>query len=55
MKSLTKKIYSAVKLPQEAVDMIKDAGFELEMHDELTTPSSKEIIEKSKQAQPVPN
>ncbi len=53
MKSLTKKIYSAVKLPQEAVDMIKDAGFELEMHGELTTPSSKEIIEKSKQAQAI--
>ncbi len=45
---MTKKIYSAVKLPQEAIDIIESAGIELSMHQELTTPSEEEILEKSK-------
>lgn len=40
------KIYSAVKLPDTAVKIIKDQNIELEMHDELTTPDQNQIIEK---------
>lgn len=43
-----KKVYSAVKLPQEAIDILEDNEIELTMHDELTTPSEDEIIEKVK-------
>ncbi|WP_300410978.1 D-glycerate dehydrogenase [Lagierella sp.] len=45
---MTKSIYSAVKLPQEAIDIIKGAGIDLIMHQELTTPSEEEILNKSK-------
>ncbi|MDO4661565.1 MAG: NAD(P)-dependent oxidoreductase [Tissierellia bacterium] len=45
---MTNKIYSSVKLPKEALDLLKDEDIELEMHDELTTPSEKELLEKSK-------
>lgn len=41
------KVYSAVKLPEETVEIIKNAGIDLEMHDHLTTPSEEEIIQKS--------
>lgn len=42
------KIYSAVKLPDSAIKIIKDQNFELDMHDELTTPDQQHIIEKIK-------
>lgn len=42
------KIYSAVKLPESAVKIIKDQNIELNMHDELTTPAQKQIIENVK-------
>lgn len=42
------KIYSAVKLPDTAVKIIKDQNIELDMHDELTTPDQEQIIEKIK-------
>lgn len=45
---MSKKVYSPVKLPEESQKIIEDAGIELVMHDELTTPSEDEIIEKSK-------
>lgn len=45
---MTNKIYSSVKLPEEALELLKDEDVELEMHDELTTPSEQEILEKSK-------
>lgn len=44
------KIYSAVKLPDSAVKLITDQSFELDMHDELTTPDQQHIIEKIKGA-----
>lgn len=44
------KIYSAVKLPDTAVKIIKDQNIELDMHDELTTPEQNQIIEKIKDA-----
>ncbi|CEA02122.1 Putative 2-hydroxyacid dehydrogenase [Jeotgalicoccus saudimassiliensis] len=44
------KIYSAVKLPETAVKIIKDQNIELDMHDELTTPKPDEIAEKVKDA-----
>ena len=44
------KIYSAVKLPDTAVKIIKDQNIELDMHDELTTPDQEQIIEKIKNA-----
>lgn len=44
------KIYSAVKLPDTAVKIIKDRNIELEMHDELTTPDQNQIIEKNEYA-----
>lgn len=44
------KIYSAVKLPDSAVQLITDEKFELDMHDELTTPDQQHIIEKIKGA-----
>lgn len=44
------KIYSAVKLPESAVKILKEQNFELDMHDELTTPEEKQIIEKIKDA-----
>ena len=40
------KIYSAVKLPQVATKLLDDAGIQYEMHNELSTPSEDEIIEK---------
>lgn len=43
-----KKIYSAVKLPQESLDILNKEDIELTMHDELTTPSEEEVREKSK-------
>lgn len=42
------KIYSAVKLPETAVKIIKDQNIELDMHDELTTPKTDVIVEKVK-------
>jgi len=42
------KIYSAVKLPESAVKIIKDQNIELNMHDELTTPEQEQIIENIK-------
>lgn len=42
------KIYSAVKLPESAVKIIKDQNIELNMHDELTTPDQEQIIENVK-------
>ena len=42
------KIYSAVKLPESAVKIIKDQHIELNMHDELTTPDQNQIIENVK-------
>lgn len=45
---MTKKIYSAVKLPEETLEILKNEDVELIMHDKLTTPSEDEIIEKSK-------
>ena len=44
------KIYSAVKLPETAVKIIKDQNIELDMHDELTTPEIDVIIDKVKVA-----
>lgn len=42
------KIYSAVKLPETAVKIIKDQNIELNMHDELTTPDQNQIIKNIK-------
>ncbi len=42
------KIYSAVKLPETAVKIIKDQNIELDMHDELTTPKTDVMVEKIK-------
>lgn len=47
---MTKKIYSAVKLPKETQSLLKDEDIELIMHDALTTPSEEEIAEKAKDA-----
>lgn len=44
------KIYSAVKLPESAVKIIKDQNIELDMHDELTTPETDVMVEKVKDA-----
>src|SRR5699024_9445789 len=44
------KIYSAVKLPETAVKIIKDQNIELDMHDELTTPEIDVIIDRVKDA-----
>ena len=44
------KIYSAVKLPETAVKIIKDQNIELDMHDELTTPKTEVIIDRVKGA-----
>lgn len=44
------KIYSAVKLPETAVKIIKDHNIELDMHDELTTPEIDVIIDRVKGA-----
>lgn len=44
------KIYSAVKLPDTAIKIIKDQNIELDMHDELTTPDQNQIIDKIKDA-----
>lgn len=44
------KIYSAVKLPETAVKMIKDQNIELDMHDELTTPNVDVMIKRVKGA-----
>lgn len=40
------KIYSAVKLPESAVNIIKEKNIELDMHDELTTPSNEDMIKR---------
>ncbi len=45
---MTRKVYSAVKLPEETIKTLKDADIELSMFDKLETPSEDEIIEKSK-------
>lgn len=44
------KVYSAVKLPEETLEILKSAEIDLEMHDRLTTPSENEIIQKSQEA-----
>ncbi|WP_020007174.1 NAD(P)-dependent oxidoreductase [Salinicoccus albus] len=44
------KIYSAVKLPENAVKIIKKQNFELDMHNELTTPDQHQIIKNIKDA-----
>lgn len=44
------KIYSAVKLPETAMKIIKDQNIELDMHDELTTPEIDVIIDRVKDA-----
>lgn len=48
--SVMPKIYSAVKLPDTAVKIIKDHNIELDMHDELTTPEIDVIIDRVKGA-----
>lgn len=44
------KVYSAVKLPEVAQQLFKDAGIELDMFDVLDTPSEAEMIEGVKDA-----
>lgn len=44
------KIYSAVKLPESAIKIIANQNIELDMHNELTTPKTAEMIEKVKNA-----
>ncbi len=44
------KVYSAAKLPEKAVQMLEDAGIELEMFDKMDTPSEDEINEKAHDA-----
>ncbi len=42
------KFYSAVKLPEHVIKPLKDSGYELVMHDALTTPSKEEILSNIK-------
>ncbi|MDO5037498.1 MAG: NAD(P)-dependent oxidoreductase [Tissierellia bacterium] len=42
---MTKKVYSAVKLPQETLDLLEEAGLQVEAFDRLGTPSEEEILE----------
>lgn len=44
------KIYSAAKIPQNLIDKVENEGFEIEFHDELTTPSEDLIMSKTKDA-----
>lgn len=44
------KVYSAAKLPEEAIQLLDDAGIELEMFDEMDTPSEEEISKKAQDA-----
>ncbi|MDO5047918.1 MAG: NAD(P)-dependent oxidoreductase [Anaerococcus sp.] len=39
------KVYSAVKLPEETIKILQDAGIDLTMHEEKTDPSEEEIID----------
>ena len=45
---MARKVYSAVKLPKETLDILKNANIELNIFDKLETPSEEEIIENSK-------
>ncbi|MDO5018159.1 MAG: NAD(P)-dependent oxidoreductase [Lagierella massiliensis] len=45
---MTKKVYSAVKLPEETIKILEDADIKLNMFDKLDTPSEEEIIENVK-------
>lgn len=42
------KIYSAVKLPEHIILPLKEQGYDILMHDELTTPSKEEILANTK-------
>lgn len=44
------KIYSAVKLPEHVIKLFSDKNYELDMHDELTTPTKEEILSGTKVA-----
>lgn len=45
------KVYSAVKLPQVATELMDQAGIDYEMFDQLADPSEDEIIENLKDAE----
>lgn len=42
------RIYSAVKLPEHVTQPLKDKGYNLVMHDALTTPTKEEILNNTK-------
>ncbi|MDO5028743.1 MAG: NAD(P)-dependent oxidoreductase [Bacillota bacterium] len=42
---MTKKVYSAVKLPEETIEILKDANIDLKMFDKLDTPTEDQILE----------
>lgn len=42
------KIYSAVKLPEHVTEPLKNKGYDLVMHNELTTPTKEEILSQTK-------